>query len=52
MFRQYSFWLELILMLVVPMPYKKLFDYDDNSNARIVFMEAVNWIGNAGVNDA
>ena len=46
MVRQSNFWFELILMLVVPLPLEKIIGKRDT--ASIVYIEAINWIDNAG----
>jgi len=47
--RQTNFWLELILMLVVPMPS----GYTEGTfTDKVVYIEAINWIDNGGVNSA
>jgi len=48
MLKQSSFWLELVLMLVVHLPYDRI----GNGQSHIIYMKTINWIDNGGVNAA
>ena len=49
MFKQARFWLEIVMMIIVPLP----FDITTGNNGEnVVEIDSINWIDNAGSNNA
>ena len=44
--QQYSFWLEILLMLIVPFPGKR------NGDTEVITWESINWLDNSGLHAA
>ena len=48
MIKQKGLWFELLLMLVTPFPYDRLFGHESS----VIYIDSINWVDNGSTNNA